>query len=279
MALTRARFGVILLGNARILAKNPLWHSLITHYKENSVVVEGPLTMLQPTMMTFPAPRIRPTDRQLYVSQLSTLSAGNPVLPPWVAPMQGYFTAPGRRGGDGGKGGPGGWARNGARYPPMDSRFDPRYEAAQAAASVAGGVTVGTAGVGGRTTGAPAPTYGGFQNGGHGFGYEGSSQGSARSYPQSQAPFTQQGSYSGHFNMGMGSQPMGFSQGSERLSYGAGGLSQDSSYGGYDDGYAKGGRSGGYMGAGMNSQGPMSQVSMSQQSMSQDSGPSGRGGL
>lgn len=88
VALTRARYGVILMGNARILAKVPLWHALISHYKDNTVVVEGPLTNLQPTMMNFPAPRIRPTDRQLYVSQLSALSAGGGVLPPWVAPMQ-----------------------------------------------------------------------------------------------------------------------------------------------------------------------------------------------
>lgn len=33
VALTRARFGCILIGNPRILAKNPLWNALINFYK------------------------------------------------------------------------------------------------------------------------------------------------------------------------------------------------------------------------------------------------------
>lgn len=33
VALTRARFGCILIGNPRILAKNPLWNALVNFYK------------------------------------------------------------------------------------------------------------------------------------------------------------------------------------------------------------------------------------------------------
>lgn len=40
MALTRAKYGVVVLGNARVLARVPLWHALVQHYKDNAVVVE-----------------------------------------------------------------------------------------------------------------------------------------------------------------------------------------------------------------------------------------------
>jgi AAA domain len=33
VALTRAKYGCIIIGNPRILAKNPLWNALINYYK------------------------------------------------------------------------------------------------------------------------------------------------------------------------------------------------------------------------------------------------------
>lgn len=33
VALTRARFGIVILGNPKVLSKQPLWNSLLTHYK------------------------------------------------------------------------------------------------------------------------------------------------------------------------------------------------------------------------------------------------------
>lgn len=33
VALTRARFGCIIVGNPRVLAKNPLWNALVNFYK------------------------------------------------------------------------------------------------------------------------------------------------------------------------------------------------------------------------------------------------------
>ncbi len=33
VALTRSRFGTMVLGNARLLARNPLWNMLINHFK------------------------------------------------------------------------------------------------------------------------------------------------------------------------------------------------------------------------------------------------------
>ncbi|THV03947.1 hypothetical protein K435DRAFT_229562 [Dendrothele bispora CBS 962.96] len=57
VALTRAKYGVVILGNPKVLSKHPLWHYLLTHYKENSTLVEGPLNNLQPSMIQFSKPR------------------------------------------------------------------------------------------------------------------------------------------------------------------------------------------------------------------------------
>lgn len=46
VALTRAKFGLIILGNPRSLSKNKLWNSLLVHYRERGCLVEGPLDNL-----------------------------------------------------------------------------------------------------------------------------------------------------------------------------------------------------------------------------------------
>ncbi|RLN05787.1 hypothetical protein BBO99_00002835 [Phytophthora kernoviae] len=91
VALTRAKYGVIVLGNPRVLAKQVLWNTLLNHYRDNQLIVEGPLNNLTPSHMQFPPPR-----------------------------------HPGR-----------GAHRNGSSanrqrgpVPPLDSRFDPRYDQA-----------------------------------------------------------------------------------------------------------------------------------------------------
>lgn len=33
VALTRARYGIVVLGNPKVLSKQPLWNGLLTHYK------------------------------------------------------------------------------------------------------------------------------------------------------------------------------------------------------------------------------------------------------
>jgi regulator of nonsense transcripts 1 len=57
VALTRARLGIIVLGNPRVLSKNALWAALLLHFKEYECLVEGPLNNLQPSYMTFSRPR------------------------------------------------------------------------------------------------------------------------------------------------------------------------------------------------------------------------------
>ncbi|WVQ86166.1 hypothetical protein IAT38_008334 [Cryptococcus sp. DSM 104549] len=57
VALTRAKYGVVILGNPKVLSKHPLWLYLLTHYKEKSCFVEGPLSNLQPSMVQFSRPK------------------------------------------------------------------------------------------------------------------------------------------------------------------------------------------------------------------------------
>jgi len=57
VALTRAKYAVIVVGNPKVLSKNPLWNHLLHHYKENRCLVEGPLTNLKESLMQFNKPR------------------------------------------------------------------------------------------------------------------------------------------------------------------------------------------------------------------------------
>lgn len=57
VALTRAKFGLIILGNARLLAKYPLWHHLVAHYKAKGLLLEGTvLSALRPSVMPLGRP-------------------------------------------------------------------------------------------------------------------------------------------------------------------------------------------------------------------------------
>ncbi|KAL2113830.1 hypothetical protein VUR80DRAFT_2222 [Thermomyces stellatus] len=57
VALTRARYGLVIIGNPKVLAKHELWHHLLVHYKERKCLVEGPLQNLQTSLIQFPRPR------------------------------------------------------------------------------------------------------------------------------------------------------------------------------------------------------------------------------
>ncbi|KAH3673246.1 hypothetical protein WICPIJ_009865 [Wickerhamomyces pijperi] len=47
VGLTRAKYGVVILGNPKALSKNHLWNQLLIHYREKGCLVEGPLDSLQ----------------------------------------------------------------------------------------------------------------------------------------------------------------------------------------------------------------------------------------
>lgn len=53
VALTRAKYGVVIVGNATVLSRHMLWNNLLVHFKERGVLVEGPLSNLKPCMLRF----------------------------------------------------------------------------------------------------------------------------------------------------------------------------------------------------------------------------------
>ncbi|KAJ3297740.1 ATP-dependent helicase NAM7 [Borealophlyctis nickersoniae] len=57
VALTRAKYGVVILGNPKLLAKNALWYQLLMHYKEKNCLVEGPLNNLKHSVLQFTKPK------------------------------------------------------------------------------------------------------------------------------------------------------------------------------------------------------------------------------
>jgi regulator of nonsense transcripts 1 len=115
VALTRARLGIILLGNPRVLSKNALWAALLVHFKEYDCLVEGPLNNLQPSYMTFARPRRNPTSDSRYA--FTALARGA-----WDGrwdDRRGTQNAPSFRSG--------GRSRRNGKDGQSDSRFDARY--------------------------------------------------------------------------------------------------------------------------------------------------------
>lgn len=82
VALTRARYGVIIVGNARLLAKNPLWYALLTHFQQRNCIVEGPLNNLQVSMISLSKPRISSNDKRLTFTALGSQALGLDVFDP-----------------------------------------------------------------------------------------------------------------------------------------------------------------------------------------------------
>lgn len=54
VALTRAKHGLVLLGNPRVLSKQPLWNNLLWHFYGLKCLVEGPLNNLKQTNIKLP---------------------------------------------------------------------------------------------------------------------------------------------------------------------------------------------------------------------------------
>lgn len=57
VALTRAKYGIIIVGNPKVLSKQALWNHLLSFYKEQKVLVEGPLTNLKESLIQFAKPK------------------------------------------------------------------------------------------------------------------------------------------------------------------------------------------------------------------------------
>lgn len=57
VALTRAKYGLVIIGNPKVLSKHELWHHLLVHFKDQDCLVEGPLTNLQTSLLQFSRPK------------------------------------------------------------------------------------------------------------------------------------------------------------------------------------------------------------------------------
>jgi len=57
VALTRAKYGLILFGNPTTLARNALWHALLTHFQRRGLLVEGPVNQQRISSIRLPTPR------------------------------------------------------------------------------------------------------------------------------------------------------------------------------------------------------------------------------
>lgn len=57
VALTRSKYGIIIVGNPKVLSKQPLWNHLLNFYKERKVLVEGSLNNLKESQIQFVKPK------------------------------------------------------------------------------------------------------------------------------------------------------------------------------------------------------------------------------
>eukprot|EP00965_Chrysotila_dentata_P179852 5938105-Pleurochrysis_carterae.AAC.1 len=131
VALTRAKYGLIVLGNPKVLSKQPLWNNLLVHFKEQDVLVEGPLGALKRSAVQIARPRAFAPDKRGVLgggpyatplqpvggvrSAVEGLGDGTPLpVPPPVGPPPQNGTnrryMQGGRGGAGGAAGYGGYA-------------------------------------------------------------------------------------------------------------------------------------------------------------------------
>lgn len=71
VALTRAKYGLIIVGNATALSKHMLWNNLLYHYKSNNLLVEGNLQGFRELIIALKAPEKYIPEKQCFESQLN----------------------------------------------------------------------------------------------------------------------------------------------------------------------------------------------------------------
>jgi regulator of nonsense transcripts 1 len=70
VAMTRAKYGCIIIGNARILARNPLWNSLLNHFQSRNCLAEGPVNNMVLSQMNIQRPKMSTMDKRLEFTAL-----------------------------------------------------------------------------------------------------------------------------------------------------------------------------------------------------------------
>lgn len=48
VSITRAKYGLIIVGNARVLSQNQIWCNLLNHFVKQNILVEGSISNLRP---------------------------------------------------------------------------------------------------------------------------------------------------------------------------------------------------------------------------------------
>lgn len=97
VALTRAKYGLIIIGNPKVLAKQPLWNHLLNFYKDKHVLVEGSLNNLKESMIQFQKPsklinKMNPTGHFMSNNMYDAKEA---ILPGSIYDRSGGFNARG----------------------------------------------------------------------------------------------------------------------------------------------------------------------------------------
>ena len=75
VALTRARYGIILVGNANSLSKHQLWNNLLYHFKSNGLLVEGGLNNFKEYLIVLRNPVRFIPEKQCFETQINTEEA------------------------------------------------------------------------------------------------------------------------------------------------------------------------------------------------------------
>ena len=75
VALTRAKYGLVVFGNAKVLSKHDLWNNLLNEYKNNGCLLEGPNVFnLKPCVMFLKRPVKYNPDKRDFILTESALS-------------------------------------------------------------------------------------------------------------------------------------------------------------------------------------------------------------
>lgn len=101
VALTRAKYGIVVIGNCKVLAKHPLWNQLLKNYQDEGELVEGPLSNLHRSEMHLPKPSIKPQETRNYRGAQHYMSGmpggGREMAPGIQGPPYGMAHPPPRR--------------------------------------------------------------------------------------------------------------------------------------------------------------------------------------